>query len=162
MVMAPPPSEVTALPIGWHILAPPLRSFLNERRVGGKNAEPPRMRSRLRVTFPRSAHAQSRVLVGEARAARAGALRAAGVRGKRGGGGGAAGDERGSSGDSAASAAMYRHVTAAVTARLRPGRAWAPAASAAPGAAPPRRRYRARPQVRTALRGTGRGAGLCK
>ncbi|XP_005533746.2 PREDICTED: uncharacterized protein C6orf136 homolog [Pseudopodoces humilis] len=43
---------------------------------------------------------------------------------------------------------MYRHVTATVTAavRLRPGRAWAPAAPAAPGPAPPRRRYRARPQ----------------
>ncbi|KAM3654678.1 uncharacterized protein C6orf136 homolog [Ammospiza maritima maritima] len=44
---------------------------------------------------------------------------------------------------------MYRHVTATVTAavRLRPGRAWAPAAAAAPpGPAPPRRRYRARPQ----------------
>lgn len=46
-------------------------------------------------------------------------------------------------------AAMYRHVTATVTAavRLRPGRAWAPAAAAAPGTTPPRRRcYRARLQ----------------
>ncbi|KAM6993467.1 uncharacterized protein RBU47_014774 [Passerculus sandwichensis] len=44
---------------------------------------------------------------------------------------------------------MYRHVTATVSAavRLRPGRAWAPAAAAAPpGPAPPRRRYRARLQ----------------
>ncbi|XP_068854703.1 LOW QUALITY PROTEIN: uncharacterized protein C6orf136 homolog [Aphelocoma coerulescens] len=100
------------------------------------------MRSPLRVTFPRSAHAP-RAGGGEARAARAGAERAPGVRGR--GGGSASGDSE----ERAAVAAMYRHVPATVTAavRLRPGRAWAPAAAAAPGTTPARRRcYRARLQ----------------
>ncbi|KAM4878297.1 uncharacterized protein FYW23_015807 isoform 2-T2 [Sylvia borin] len=120
---------------------------MNKGRVGGKGARPPRVRSRARVTFPRSAHAQC-ANGGEARAARAGALGAPGVRGRGGGGGG----DGGATGDSderrPSVTAMYRHVTATVSAavRLRPGRAWAPAAAAAPGSLPPRRRYRARPQ----------------
>ncbi|XP_054151439.1 LOW QUALITY PROTEIN: uncharacterized protein C6orf136 homolog [Melozone crissalis] len=107
------------------------------------------MRSRLQVTFPRSAQARCGEAAGgagSARAARAGAERAAAVRGekrrqRR------ADTARGQRGDTGA--AMYRHVTATVTAavRLRPGRAWAPAAAAAlPGRPPPRRRYRARLQ----------------
>ncbi|KAM6993433.1 uncharacterized protein RBU47_014735 [Passerculus sandwichensis] len=149
MGTATPPSGGAALPIGCRLLAPPLFSLLNELRVGGP--------SRRHCACATGSGSPSRAL-----------RRRVAVRRRGGGGKGARGPRRrrasgrregrkaaaAPSGDSEGTARGHRrrhvpHVTATVSAavRLRPGRAWAPAAAAAPpGPAPPRRRYRARLQ----------------